>query len=160
MSIIKPSGTKFNVDNIQASRKRLASLERDDRLPSTTAQWLYWAAHGSYSKKFDQLLVILKECKNRPLSVSETGLLIDALAVGSTNITPARVEWTFKFAPRKVRHAAANHIDLNNLQDTVEEAVIGATPLDPSDKQYYDPLWRRFKSSLLKDPNAYKWSMV
>lgn len=149
----------FLLGPVRSALARLKKLERDPRLNSSTVQWLYWASHGAHVKQFEQLMDILEAVRTRALSSSERGLLIDALAVGHTNITPSRVEWTFKYAPKKVREAALSHVNLERLQDSIEEAVIAATPLDPSTSANYDQLWRGFSSKALKHPDAYKWSI-
>jgi hypothetical protein len=158
--MIQGNQQTIDLDAVNSARDRLKAKERDPRLVSDTAQWLYWASHKHHVGKFNKLIDILKVMKKRPLTWSEHSLLLDALAVGHTNITPYRVEWVFKYAPKRARQIAINHIDYNRLQPSVEEAVIACNPTDPSQGQAYSDLWRNFKvKPYLKNDNAFDWSL-
>jgi len=144
---------------VTAAIDGLNKRERSADLPSDTVQWLYWAAHPAFSSRFDDLLKVIEVCGTRALTSTERQTLIDGLAVGRTNFTPSRVDWAFRYAPPSVRKAIQSHVDLGNLQRTVEEAIVAATPFDPSSESYYKSLWVGFKGSLSKEKNAFKWSL-
>jgi hypothetical protein len=108
-------------------------------------------------RKFDALLRVLEVAEDRKLTRSETGLIKDALAIGVTNVTPDRVEWTFRYAPKQIRYTAANLFDPERVIDSVELATLAATPFDPSSDEYYSQLWTGFKGSLVRKSDAYNW---
>lgn len=141
---------------LKAVRDRLARRER--YVGATNApQWLFWAMHAKYLNKFERMNELLELASERPLTKSEVGLIKDGLAIGVTNVTPDRVEWTYKWAPKEQRLLAMSLFDPERPIDSVELGVLAATPFDPSSDEYYTRLWTGFEGSLTKDSEAYRW---
>ena len=139
--------------------EKLAIKERSGS-NEDSAQWFFWLKRKGGLQKLDKLVEILQSAKRRSLTASELGFLKDALAIGRTNITPDRVQWTLKYSPSKVRSAVNEAFVSDNSVRGLEKAVLLATPLNPASDEWYSSLWTSFNTRLLKHPDAYGWYNV
>lgn len=141
----------------QILTKELEALRVKERpgLHYDGPQWAYWAMHDNHVKQFDKLIHVLKQLKVGEWDKRNFSLLLDSLAMGPANVTPFAIEWSFKYAPKARREAAAKIASADYSSTGLTKAVLVTHPFPPS--TCYDEMWRGFRGSKLKEAGAYQW---